>query len=432
MAISSSTTSMNQIDIKVTTLSNGLRVITDKVPSVESVAVGVWVGVGTRNEDLSDNGVAHMVEHMLFKGTKSRNARQIVETIENVGGHMNAYTGREVTSYHIHLLKEDLPLALDVLADMVQHPTMPEDEMEQERGVILQEIGMCNDTPDDIIFDYYFKTAYSQQSLGAPILGTSEIIAKMMRDTLMGYVKRFYTPSNLVVCACGNLDHEDFVRRVQDSFSALPANKNDSNKKPACYTGGSEYRAYRELEQSHIILGFQGVSRLNENFYATQILASLFGGGMSSRLFQEVREKRGLVYSIYSFHSAYSDDGQFGIYAGTGADKLPELIPVICDEILKLGETLNKNEINRAKSQLRSSLLMARESMMNRADQNAKSLLLHGKVFTPDDIITAIDAVDLQILQNLCERIFSSKPTLAALGRLDELEKFEDIKRRLV
>ena len=421
---------MTQPDLKVTTLPNGLRVITDRVPSVESVAVGVWAGVGTRNENLSVNGAAHMVEHMLFKGTKSRNAREIVETIENVGGHMNAYTGREVTSYHIHLLKENLPLALDVLADMVQHSIMPEDEIEQERNVILQEIGMCNDTPDDIIFDHYFETAYSQQALGAPILGTSEIVAEMSRDVLMDYVKRLYTPSRLVVCASGNLEHDDFVRRVQDSFAALPKCGND-NKKPASYTGGLERRAPRDLEQSHIILGFQGISRMDKDFYAAQVLASLFGGGMSSRLFQEVREKRGLVYSIYSFHSAYSDDGQFGIYAGTGPDKLSELIPVVCDEILKLGESLSEEELARAKAQLRSTSLMARESMMTRADQNAKNLLLNGKVYTPDDIIAAINAVDLPTLQGLCRRVFSSNPTLAALGPLDKLVTFDNVKKQL-
>jgi len=422
---------MTQPDLKITTQPNGLRVITDRVPSVESVAVGVWAGVGTRNENLSVNGAAHMVEHMLFKGTENRNALEIVEAIENVGGHMNAYTGREVTSYHIHLLKEDLPLALNVLADMVQNSTMPEDEIEQERGVILQEIGMCNDTPDDIIFDHYFETAYSQQALGAPILGTSNIIKQMKRDTLMDYVKSLYTPSRLVVCASGNLDHEDFVRRTQDAFTALPEGGND-NKKSASYTGGFEHRAPRELEQSHVVLGFQGVSRTDDDYYAAQVLASLFGGGMSSRLFQEVREKRGLVYSIYSFHSAYSDDGQFGIYAGTGPDKLPELIPVVCDEILKLGESLSEEELNRAKAQLRSSSLMARESMMNRADQNAKSLLLHGKIRTPDDIISAINAVDLPTLQHLCQKIFSSNPTLAALGPLDTLENFDSVKKRLI
>lgn len=423
---------MSRPDIKLTTLPNGLRVITDIVPSVESVAVGVWAGVGTRNEDMSINGAAHMVEHMLFKGTKKRNSREIVEAIENVGGHMNAYTGREVTSYHIHLLKEDLPLALDVLADMVQCSVMPEAEIEQERGVILQEIGMCNDTPDDIIFDHYFESAYPKQALGAPILGTAQIVAKMQRETLMDYVKSFYSPTRLVVCACGNLEHDDFVNRVEKLFSFLPKGSDDDNKKPASYKGDTQHRSERELEQSHIILGFQGVSRLDEDYYAAQLLSSLFGGGMSSRLFQEVREKRGLVYSIYSFHSAYSDDGQFGVYAGTGPDKLQELVPVICDQILKLGETIEQEEIKRAKAQLRSNVLIAGESMMNRADQNAKSLLMHGKLRSYQEIIQAINDVDIKQLCSLSQKIFSSNPTLVALGPLDNLEDFEYIKQRLI
>lgn len=421
---------MNEQNTKLTTLPNGLRIITDYVPSVESVAVGIWVGVGTRNENLNVNGVAHMVEHMLFKGTASRNTREIIEAIENVGGRMNAFTGREVTGYHVHLLKDDLPLAMDVLADMVQNSVMPEEELEQERGVILQEIGMCNDTPDDIIFDNYFETAYPSQSLGAPILGTSDIITGMTRDTLMAYVKSFYTPSRLVVCASGNLDHDAFVRQVESSFTALPTGEND-NKTAAVYAGGVEHRTKRELEQSHLILGFQGLSYVDPDYYAVRVLAALFGGGMSSRLFQEVREKRGLVYSIYSFHSSYTDDGQFGIYAGTGADKLPALIPVICDEILKLSDTINEEELKRAKAQLRSSALMGRESMMRRADQNAKDMLLYGKLRTPDDIIESINAVDIPTLKSLSMKIFSTSPTMAALGPLDQLESFEDVKKRL-
>lgn len=415
--------------LQITELPNGLRVITDIVPSVESVAVGVWAGVGTRNEDLSVNGVAHMVEHMLFKGTKTRNALEIVEVIENVGGHMNAYTSREVTSYHIHLLKEDLSLALDVLADMVQHSTMPENEIEQERGVILQEIGMCHDTPDDIIFDHYFETAYPEQALGAPILGTNNIITNIERKSLINYVDQLYTTEHLVVCASGNLDHDEFVKEVEDKFNALPSNQN-ANKKPASYKGG-EHREARDLEQSHFILGFQGVSRVSDDYYAAQILATLFGGGMSSRLFQEVREKRGLAYSIYSFHSAYTDDGQFGVYAGTGPDKLNKLIPVICDEVLKVGSTITEEELSRAKAQLRSSTLMARESMMSRADQNAKSLLLKGHIRSPEDIIKSINEVDIKSLERIARQIFTSSPTMAALGPLGQLEDFCKIKEKL-
>ncbi len=415
---------------QITTLSNGLRVVTDHVPSVESVAVGVWISVGARNEHMSYNGAAHMVEHMLFKGTKKRNALEIVEVIENVGGHVNAYTSREITSYHVHLLKDDLPLALDVLADIVQNSDMPEDEVERERGVILQEIGMCNDTPDDIIFDQYFETAYPEQTVGAPILGSSDIIKFMSRETLMDFTRRLYTPNNMVVCASGNLDHDAFVKQVSEQFDALP-DECDKNISSAIYKGG-EHREVRDLEQSHIILGFDAPARLDSSYYAVRTLSALFGGGMSSRLFQEIREKRGLVYSIYSFYMGYSDCGQFGIYAGTGPDSLPELVPVVCEEIRKLSETLSDEEIKRAKAQLRASSLMSRESMMSRADQNAKSVILHGRIKTAEEIIAGINAVDKTALIGVCERIFSSSPTLAALGPLGQLEDFDTIKGRLV
>ena len=415
--------------LKITKLSNGLRVVTDIVTSVESVAVGAWIGVGTRNEDLIHNGTAHMVEHMLFKGTKTRNALDIAQVIENVGGHINAYTSREITSYHIHLLKNDMPLALDILSDIVQHSTMPEDEVERERNVILQEIGMCHDTPDDIIFDNYFETAYPKQAFGAPILGTNKIIENMSRETLMNFTTQLYTPSNMVICASGNIDHDIFIQQVEDKFNALPDDQAQT-KNPTQYQGG-ENRESRDLEQSHVILGFNGVSRVSDDYYAAQTLATLMGGGMSSRLFQEVREKRGLVYSIYSFHSAHSDGGQFGIYAGTGPDKLPELIPVICDEVKKIGSTITAEELSRAKAQLCSSILIARESMMSRADQNAKAILLRDLIRSPEDIIERINAVDIKALEKVAGTIFTSTPTLAALGPLGSLESFDKIKDRL-
>ncbi len=339
---------------------------------------------------------------------------------------MNAYTSREVTSYHMHLLKDDLSLALDVLSDIVQHSIMPADEIERERGVILQEIGMCFDTPDDIIFDNYYETAYAKQALGAPILGTNEIIKSMTRETLMDYVQNLYTPSNIVICASGNLDHDAFVKDVEAKFNALPSDQ-AQNKVAANPTGG-EHRENRQLEQSHIILGFDAPSHVDENYYTSKVLCTLFGGGMSSRLFQEIRERRGLVYSVYSFHSAHSDCGQFGIYAGTGPNSLPELVPVMCDEIKKLSHTLDNKEIERAKAQLRASSLMSRESMLSRADQNAKSVLLRGYVRSPDEIIEQINNVNKENLCQTAEKIFSSEPTLAALGPLNQLATFDEIK----
>lgn len=420
---------MTQNPVQITTLPNGLRVVTDTVTTVETVAVGIWVGVGTRFEDMRHNGVAHMVEHMLFKGTKKRNALDIVEVIENVGGSMNAYTSRELTSYYVHLLKEDLPLALDVLADMLQNSTLPEDEIERERDVILQEIGMCADTPDDLIFDNYYETAYPGQALGAPILGKAEIIANMKREALTEYIARHYNPAQMVVCAAGNVTHERMVELVGNLFADLPPGK--AGQSPAADYRGGEHRLDKELEQAHVILGFRGVHRTDDAYFAAHTLATLLGGGMSSRLFQEVREKRGLVYSVYSFHSAYTDDGIFGIYAGTGPDKLPELVPVVCDEIKKLVGSVGETELNRAKMQLRAGMLMGQESMSTRADSSAKALLLNGRIRTIPEILGKIDAVDIPALDSVARRIFGSKPTLAALGPLKQLESFDTLSARL-
>ncbi len=417
------------MSIQITTLPSGLRVITDSVPAVESAAVGIWAAVGTRHEDMQDNGVAHMVEHMMFKGTPTRSAAQIAEQIEDVGGQMNAYTSREITSYHMHLLKEDLPLALTVLADLIQNPLMPDDEVERERHVILQEIGMTLDTPDDIIFDYYQETAYPDQALGAPILGRPGIIKAMSRDTLMDYVRRCYTPARLVVSAAGNLDHDLLVALAGDLFAALPADQ-AVNESAAAYRGG-EHRTEKELEQSHIVLGFDGVARGADEFFAAGLLSTLLGGGMSSRLFQEIREKRGLVYSVFSHFSPYQDGGQFLVYAGTGPDDLPELVPVLCDELGKVTQAVSDEELGRAKAQMRAALLMGRESMMRRANQQAKHLIHFGTAPDIQDKLAKLEAVSAADVSALAARLFAGPPTLAALGPLGRLESYDTLSGRL-
>lgn len=415
--------------IQATTLKNGLRVVTDQVRDVGSVAAGIWAAAGTRHEELEYNGAAHMVEHMLFKGTPTRSARQIAESIEARGGKMNAYTSREITSYHIHLMKEDLGLAMDVLADMYQNATLPDDEMERERHVILQEIGMCIDTPDDLVFDHFFETAYPEQGFGAPILGRADIIQAMPRAALQNFISRFYTPKNTVISGAGNLDHDEFVDCVETFFTDLPEDQ-PYKTPPARYTGG-ERREEKELEQSHIILGFPGVSRSDSAYYALQALASILGGGMSSRLFQEVRERRGLVYSIFSFHMAYGDQGQFGIYAGTGPEKLAELMPVLCDEIRKAAKDISQDELTRAQSQLKSQLIMGRENMLSRADMQAKNFIYDGRALDPERQIAEIEALRLADIQSAASRLFSAKPTLAALGPVGYLEPFKAIEDRL-
>lgn len=415
--------------LQITTLPNGLRVLTDTVTTVETVAIGIWVGVGTRFEDMRHNGVAHMVEHMLFKGTKKRTALGIAEVIEDVGGSMNAYTSRELTCYYIHLLKEDIELGLDVLSDMIRNSTLPEEEVEREREVILQEIGMCADTPDDLVFDNYYETAYREQALGAPILGRPDIIANMTRETLNAYIARHYTPAQMVISAAGNVSHEKMVELATRFLGDIPKGQEEKTAS-ARYTGG-EHRLEKELEQSHVVLGFRGIPREDDAYFAAHTLSTLMGGGMSSRLFQEVREKRGLVYSVYSYHSSFVDDGQFIIYAGTGPEKLPELVPVICEEIKKLPGSVNEKELKRAKMQLRAGILMGQESMSTRADANAKAILLSGKMRDISDTMQKIDAADNAALDNVINRIFSSKPTLAALGPLQHLESYEKISARL-
>lgn len=416
--------------LQTTTLDSGLRVITDTVREVDSVAVGVWADVGTRHEDLTHNGVAHMVEHMMFNGTPTRTSQQIVEEIESVGGQMNAYTGREVTAYYVHLLKEDLPRAMDVLSDIVQNPLFPDKELEKERGVIIQEIGMTNDTPDDIVFDYYQETAYPGQALGAPILGRADIIKNMKKGTLFDYVHRFYTPEKLVISAAGNVSHDEMVQRAKDLFGGLPEDSHQ-NYQPAQYKGG-ESRREKDLEQAHIVLGFQGIKRADPDYYAAVLLATVLGGGMSSRLFQEVREKRGLVYSVYGSHSAYHDDGQFEIYAGTGPEKLPEIIPVLCDEVVKImQDPVGEDELARAKAQIRASLLMSRESMMSRSNRQAKYLMSFGTVPDTHKLVEQIDAITPARVQALSQRIFTGAPTLSALGPLKKLSSYDTISKKI-
>ncbi len=417
------------MSVNHSTLPNGLRIVTEEVGDVDSVAMGVWASVGTRHEQIENNGVAHMVEHMLFKGTPSRSAQDIAEQIESVGGHMNAYTSREITSYHVHLLKDDFSLGLDILADMIQRSNLPDIEVERERQVILQEIGMTYDTPDDFVFDLYQQTAYPSQTLGAPVLGNPDIVAGMSREVLCEYISSNYHPGNLVVSVSGNLKHDHVEKLVQDAFSDLPAGRNGAVQ-PAVYNGG-EARQHKELEQAHIVLGFRGVHRTSPDYQAAALLSTMLGGGMSSRLFQEIREKRGLVYSIFSLHSAYLDDGQMEIYAGTSPDSLPELVPVLCDEIAKMACSIREDELVRARAQRRSLLLMSRESMMSRADRNAKHMVFHGRPFNVQAELQQMSTITLQDVQALAERIFSSTPTLAALGPLAKLGHYQSICEKL-
>jgi len=413
------------VSVEVSTLGNGLRVVTEAMPRVETVSCGVWVGTGARNEAKSVNGVAHLLEHMAFKGTERRSAQDIVEEIESVGGHLNAYTSREQTAYYAKVLKENTHLALDLLSDILQHSTFEEQELERERAVVIQEIGQAHDTPDDRIFDYFQMAAFPDQPLGRPVLGEVETVEAMPREQIIQHMRAGYGGDQMVLAAAGNLVHEDFVAQAGAVFDALPA-QGHVDMEPGRYQGGAHFED-RDLEQVHLLLGFPGLSYEDDAFYSTSVMSTLLGGGMSSRLFQEIRERRGLVYSIYSYASFYRDCGLFGIYAGTGPGDIEELLPVICEEIRRLPETLEEREIERARTQLKAATLMSLESTGSRCEQMGQQMLIFGRPLTTEEQVERIEAVDAAAVRDVALRIFTGCPTIAAIGPLTQIMEYDQL-----
>ncbi|MBL8658687.1 MAG: insulinase family protein [Rhodospirillales bacterium] len=415
--------------IRVTTLANGLRVATDPVETVETTSVGVWVEAGSRFETAQINGVSHFLEHMVFKGTERRDARAIAEEIEAVGGHLNAHTSREYTAFFAKVLKEDLALAVDIIADILQEPRIDAVEFARERSVVLQEIMQSLDTPDDIIFDRFQETAFPAQPLGRPVLGSPRLIKGMPREAMLSYRQDHYGPSRLILAASGRVDHDALVAMAEKTFIRLPP-ASDKTRRKAKYRGG-DWRDDRDLEQVNFVLGFEGVGYQDPDFYALSMLSALLGGGMSSRLFQEVREKRGLVYSIYTFPASYSDIGVFGIYAGTGETEIEELVPIVCEELVKATTDIGDDELARARAQLKSSVLMSLESTSARCEQLARQLMVFGRPIPVAEAVARIDAVDTEAVLRAGRRLLASKPTAAALGPIGKLEPYERIVERL-
>ena len=411
------------MSIRSTTLENGLRVVSDPMVAVESVSLGIWVGVGSRYENPKINGISHLLEHMAFKGTERRSALAIAEEIEAVGGYINAYTTRESTAYYVKVLKEDVALGLDLIADILQNSTMEAIELERERAVILQEIYQAKDNPDDVIFDNFQRTAYPEQAMGLEILGNAKVVSSLGRELIIDYMHDHYNSNTMVLSAAGRVDHDELVKLAHDSFCNLPMGGQVSEE-PANYSGGQSVVA-RKLEQAHIILGFEGVSYEDPDFHAVAVLSTLLGGGMSSRLFQEIREKRGLAYSIYSFAPSYSDSGLFGIYAGTGEEEIQKLIPLVCDEIKKICDNVDSDELIRAQAQIKASILMALESSSSRCEQLARQMMVFGRPMPTEEIVTNIEFVDRDTILKTAQRVFSSPPTIAALGPISKLESFE-------
>jgi predicted Zn-dependent peptidase len=417
------------MSVKITKLPNGLTVATDPAPHLKSAAIGVWVDVGARHEPADLNGVSHMLEHMAFKGTARRSARAIAEEIEAVGGHLNAYTSREQTAYVARVLSEDVPLAVDILGDILQNSVFDQTELERERAVILQEIGQALDTPDDMVFDNLQEVAYPDQALGRTILGTPERVRGFGRDHLASYMSANYRAPTMILAATGGVDHDAVVDLAMRQFSGL-ANGSGTSHEPARYVGG-DHRVERDLEQVHLVLGFDGATYEDPDFYAMQVYATLLGGGMSSRLFQEVREVRGLAYSIYAFAGSYVDTGLFGIYAGTGEAEAAEIVPVIVDEIARSAEHVSEEEVARARAQHKAGTLMSLESSSSRVEQLARQLLIFGRPIPLEEIVAKIDEVDPQAIRRVANRVFSTAaPSLAAIGPLSRLESYDILTRR--
>ncbi|MBV9549162.1 MAG: insulinase family protein [Alphaproteobacteria bacterium] len=414
---------------EISRLSNGLTIISDPMPGLESAAIGVWVNTGARNETPSQMGVSHMLEHMAFKGTATRSARAISEEIEAVGGVLNAYTSREQTAFHARILKADVPLALALLGDILVNPAFAEEEIARERQVVLQEIGQARDTPDDIIFDHLQAAIYPDQPMGWPILGEEKTVSSFSREMLRAYMASNYRAGGVTLVASGAVMHDQLVALAERAFADF-APGTASAPLPALYSGG-DARFVEDLEQAHIAFAFPGLSNSDPDYYVGQLYTAALGGGMSSRLFQEAREKRGLCYSIYAFTSGFQDNGFLSVYVGTGEAEAAEIAAVVAGEMEAMAGNLSEAELARARAQLKASLLMGLERPAGRMEQIAGQLFALGRVQPPSEIIAQLDAIDLGAVKRYAGRVVETgKSAIAAIGPIARLENHERFARR--
>lgn len=417
--------------VQIHTLSNGFRVVTEKMPGLKSAALGIWVNAGGRHERLEQNGVAHFLEHMAFKGTERRTTLQIAEEIEDVGGYINAYTSREMTAYYARVLEQDVNLGLDLIADILLNPRFNANELEVERGVILQEIGQSVDTPDDIIFDWLQEVAYPDQPIGRPILGPAERVKSFSREDLAGFVSEHYGPEQMILSAAGSVDHDQMVREAERLFGHLEPRNRTFVTEPALFRGG-ERRETRKLEQAHFTLAIEGPNYRDPEIYTAQIWATALGGGMSSRLFQEIRENRGLCYTIFAQAGAYADAGLTTIYAGTSGEQIGELTQITMDELRRAADDMSAAEVARARAQMKAGLLMGLESPSNRAERLARMVSIWGRVPSIEETVERIDAVTTGDVREFGGRMAGEAATAMALyGPVEKAPSLETLRERL-
>ena len=415
--------------LQLTTLPNGFRIVTEHMPGLKSASAGVWVMAGGRHEKSAQNGIAHFLEHMAFKGTKRRSSLQIAEEIEDVGGYINAYTSREMTAYYARVLEKDVALALDVIGDIVLNPAFDKKEIEVERHVILQEIGQALDTPDDIIFDWLQEVSYPDQAFGRTILGPSERVSAFNRADLKAFVAQHYGPGQMILAAAGGVNHDEIVAQATEIFGGMKA-KPATSFQPAAFKG-AERREVKDLEQVHFAMAFDAPGYRHPDVYTAQVYSMTMGGGMSSRLFQKVREERGLCYSIFAQSGAYEDTGQITIYAGTSADEIGELTQITMDELKRAADDMSEAEVARARVQIKAGMLMGLESPSSRAERIARLLAIYGRVPDLDEAIARIDAVTMADVRRYAGDMASADTALALYGPVSKAPGLEEIRKRL-
>ena len=415
----------------MTRLANGMTVLSDEMPHLKTAAVSVWVAAGSRFEDERQHGISHLLEHMAFKGTERRSALEIVEQIEGAGGEVNASTSLENTSYYARILQEDLPLAVDILGDILSNSVFDEGELEREQQVILQEIGSIHDIPEERVFDHAQELAFPDQPLGRTIMGTPDSVTALSRDSLNDYMASHYRGPSMILTAAGAVNHEELVRLGEEAFARFP-DLPPAEAQEGRYQGGESRDLQPDLMEAQIILGFEGKSYGDKDFYTAQLLASMLGGGMSSRLFQEVRETRGLCYSIDAFHWGFADTGLFGFHTATSAEKVHDMMPVILGELERAAADLNEEELNRARAQVRAGLLMGTESPASRANQLARQKLLYGHPRSLEEMDETVADITVEDVRRVASDIFTgSAPTLSSVGPVEGLMRSEEIITRL-
>jgi len=392
-----------------TTLPNGLRVVTESIGHVRSAAVGVWVGTGSLYETPAEMGVSHLIEHMLFKGTERRSALEIARAIDGRGGALNAFTAKEYTCYHARVLDEHLPLALDVLADMLLNSRFDPADLAREKDVICEEIKMYEDVPDDLVHDLFAGALWRGHALGRPIVGTTERVQAMTREEILAYKARHYVPENMVVAAAGHLEHERVVEWAHQLFGPMAPGPGDrpAPGAPADPEGPAIVVRQKEIEQAHLVLGTTALPLTDPNIYALYVLNAIVGGSSSSLLFQEVREKRGLAYSVYSYHSMYRSAGCFGVYAGVSPRMVDPTLELVLDLLTGLGRRgVTEEELSEAREQLKGQLMLGLESTSSRMSRLGRGELIRGCVYSPDEVIARVDAVTLEQVNALAHRLF--------------------------